>query len=89
MGNNERPNIYLTTNIVELSKKNCNSIVEILSSKSTPNISKETREILIIIKFYMFNATLYETIRLRTNIIHLIASFKNDLTDKTILNAAL
>ena len=69
--------------MVELSEKNCNYIVEILSSKSTSNVSKETRKILIIIKFYMYNATLHETIRLPANITHLIASFENDSMNKT------
>ena len=73
----------MSNNIAELSQKICNSIVEILSNKSTPNISEETRETLITIKFYMCNATLHENTRWETTIAHLIASFENDSMNKT------
>ena len=79
----------LATNITELSQKICNSIIEILSSTSTPNISEETRDTLVTLKFYMCNVTLHEATRLRTNITHLIASFENDSTDKIILKTFL
>ena len=79
----------LSTNITELSQKICNSIIEIVPSTSNPEISEETRDTLVTLKFYMCNATLHEATRLRTNITHLIASFQNDSIDKTILNAFL
>ena len=44
-------------------KKICNSNIEILSSTSTPNISEETRDTLVTIKFHMCNATLQENTR--------------------------
>ena len=66
----------LSTNITKLSQKICNSIIEILSSTSNPEISDETRDTLVTLKFYMCNTTLHEATRLRTNITHLIASFQ-------------
>ena len=57
----------LSTNIMELSEKICNSIIKILSSTSTPNIAEETRDTLVTIKFYMCNVTLHEATRLPTN----------------------
>ena len=78
----------LSTNITELSQKSCNSIIEISSSTSTPNILEETRDSHYY-KIFHVNVTLHETTHLRTNITHLIASFENDSIDKTILNAFL
>ena len=73
--------------IAELSEKIQTSIIEVLSNRSSYNISKETREILIIIKFYIRNATLNEAIRSRNDITHLIATLTDDSTDKDILNS--
>ena len=55
----------LSYNITEF----CNSIIEILSRTSTPNISEETRDALVTLKFYMYNVTLHEATQLHTNII--------------------
>ena len=75
--------------IAEVSEKIQTSIIEILENRSSNNISKETREILIIIKFYIRNATLNKAICSRTNITHLIATLADDSTDKDISNSVL